>query len=641
MATAVETNDLLALARLLQERLNSELPLVVPIQVKCVLQDGNLLVLGQDASRDEQTEPIFSLLQDSIEALQITFPGSIWEETQQVCLYLRASGERQPFAAREFQLEKSPVAKGLEKEVSSTPFVWDNSAANIFNWEPEESAIESFELDSDRSLEAEKHHLDRDLNSPPAAVSNVMESLSLEEPVPESKSEPNSIPAEQIPPPKADRPRPKKLSPLMLNLGAGVAAIGVLGGIYVLTRPCVIGQCSAIASAKELDTASIQAFRNAKNEQDIWKGRQLLTKATQELSSIPFWSKYHSNAQKILPTYKSKIANVDPVLIALNKAEVATEKSQIDLQTIQDLQASRQTWQQAIASLNRVSRNAPLYSLAQQKIKEYQGKLAATNYKYNLENQGETKLTIAKKTAQLAQVRQEAAKTLNHWQQVEATWEAAINSLRAVSPNTNAYQEAKQLMDNYNSSLARTRQRKSQEELAVTIYNQAIDIANLAKSYEQKSQWTQALSTWRRASTYIQQIPENTFYYEKAKPISDRYNNSLRIARGKLQIAVVMQKASADLNKICAGAPRICDNTVTFEKLKVYLTPAYVNGVRRTAMTAGLSGDAKTLAGVDDHLKTLQLALEAISENSGIPIEIYDNRRVLIGRYVPKQIANQ
>jgi len=204
-----------------------------------------------------------------------------------------------------------------------------------------------------------------------------------------------------------------------------------------------------------------------------------------------------------------------------------------------------------------------------------------------------------------------------------------------------AYEEAQQLISSYQPNFATVRDRKNQEEISDKIYNQAISIATLAKNLEQQNQLTKAVATWRRASTYAKQVVPGTYYYDLSQPLSDNYTNSLRQAQTKLQTTLIVQKASTDLNRICAGVPKICDATVNLQVIKAYLTPAYVASVRRTAMTAGLQGDANTIAGVDDHLKTLQAALEAISENAGITLEIYDHNRSLIGRYIPKQIANR
>ena len=633
METAVQQNDLQALAGLLQENLNSELVTDVPIQVKCVFQHDTLMVLAQEANLNiAHSQSIFNTLQDSIEALQLSFPESVWQKAQQVRLFLRVAGERQPFATHEFALPKQHESPDSDKQNSEGSFLLD-SFANVFKWEDSADENQPSQPKDAVNLAEIKEE---------TANQVIAESTSPaeqpEEPITESKSVKEAVLSPEKPTPKAESSKLKLPSASsIIRVGAGVAIVGTLGAFYVLTRPCVLGECTTIKTAQKLNQEAAKTLKNAKAEGDIQKGKEYLTDATDKLAAIPFWSKYHPEAQKLLNNYKQQTAKIDPLLKALDKAELAAQKSQDPPHTVQEWQDIQVNWRQAIAALNQVPKNSPAYSLAQQRLKIYQINLNAISQRIKQEQEAETKLAAAQETANLAQVRQNAAKTLNHWQQAASTWEATINTLAAIPPNTMAYSEAQQLQNKYLPNLGTARARVSQEQVSANIYNQAIAIANLAKNHERNNQWTQAVISWRRAATYTDQIPSGTFYYAQAQQLNENYNISLRQAQAKLQVALVVQKAQSDLSRICAGVPKICDYIVTGQGIKVYLTPAYINGVRRTAMTAGLSGDAKTLASVDDHLKTLQAALEAISENAGITLEIYDQNRSQIGRYVPKQ----
>lgn len=644
METAVQKDDLQALGQLLQERLNSELATEVPIQVKCTFQDDVLLTLAQEANPlVDQAQLIFRVLQETIEGLQLSFPSSVWERTQQVRLFLRAAGQRQPFAVHEFKLEKSADSDESYFSDPEAAFMLGNSDENVFKWQEQSDDIWESILQEESNFDEAREDTETEAVAESTLNSNSRSDLPLEEPkATDLEPAPDPIPQEQIPVGKPDRRRPEFKVPLPVwKIGAGVAIVGALGGIYALTRPCVLGECPAIQTAKQLSQESAQTFRNSKNEQDVNKGKQKLTKAIEQLQDIPFWSKHHSSAQLQLQIYKAAVSKIDPVLKGLEKAKVAAQNSQDPPHPVQQWQEIQTLWKEAVASVKEVPKNSPVYTLAQQKLKTYQANLATINNRVKQEQQAETRLAAAKETARLAEVRQSVAKTWNHWQQVESTWEAAMNSLSSIPKSTIGYEEAQQLLSSYQPNFATVRDRKNQEEMSAKIYNQAIAIATLAKNLEQKNQWTQAVATWRRASTYAQQVPPGTYYYAQSQPLSDNYTNSLRQAQTKLQTTLIVQKASTDLDKICAGVPKICDRTVDLQGIKVYLTPAYVNSVRRTAMTAGLSGDANTLAGVDDHLKTLQTALEAISENAGVSLEIYDHNRSLIGRYIPKQIANR
>ncbi|MBD2181082.1 hypothetical protein [Aerosakkonema funiforme] len=723
METAERKNDLQTLGQLLQDSLNSELAIEVPIQVKCVLQDDTLVTLAQDPNPViTEAQPIFRVLQETIEALQVAFPNPVWEQTQQVRLFLRAAGQRQPFAAHEFKLEKLPFWEdadrnmfGWEEESDDPPLspypwksIFDEETADdrteaaaastltsdressrspwnsIFDEEtadsPTEAAASSLKSEKSApqpsrsswnsifdeespdphtetvpasSLRSEKSDT-QPSRSPKNSIfdeetpdnrteaaastlrsnrSDAIEDLPLEEPAIDSRPDPEMPKRDRV---LRRRRRQFKLPQSAYKIGVGVAAVAIVGGIYALTRPCVLGECTPIQTAKQLSRESAQTLREAKNEQDINLGKEKLSKAIQELESIPPWSGDRASAQLQLQIYKGVVTKIDIILKAMDKAKVASQKSQNPPHSVQQWQEIQSVWKEAIAAVKQIPKNSLIYPLAQQKLNEYQDNLTAIDRRVKQEQQAEIKLANGKEIAQLAEVRQGVAKTLGHWRQVESTWQAAIASLSSIPKTTTFYQEAQQLIASYQPNFAAVRDRKNQEENAAKIYNQAITIGDLAKNLEQQNQLTQAVATWRRASTYAQQVPTGTYYYSQAQPLSESYINSLRQAQAKLQVALIVQKATGDLNKTCAGVPKICDHTVNLQGIKVYLTPAYVNSVRRTAMTAGLNGDANTLAGVDDHLKTLQAALEAISENARVPLEIYDQNRALIGRYVPK-----
>ncbi len=643
METAVQKDDLQALGQLLQELLNSELATKTAIQVKCTFQNDILLILAQEANPlVDQAQPIFRVLQETIEGLQLSFPSSVWEQTQQVRLFLRATGQRQPFAVHEFKLEKSADSDESSLSDSEAAFIRGNSDENAFKWQEESDDIWESVLQDESNLDEATEDAGKEAVAESTLNSNLMADLPLEEPTTDLEPDPDPIIQEHIPGAKVDRKKPPfKVPQSVWKIGAGMVIVGALGGIYALSRPCAVGECPAIQTAKQLSQSSAQTLRNAKNDRDVNQGKEKLTQAIEQLESIPFWSKHHSSAQRQLPIYKGAVAKVDSLLNAVDKAKVAAQKSQNPPHPVQEWQEIQTLWNQAIASLKQVPKNSPVYPITQEKLKTYQANLAAINNRVKQEQQAETRLASGKETARLAQMRQSVAKTLNHWQQVESTWQAAINSLSSIPKTTMAYEEAQQLISSYQPNFATVRDRKNQEEISDKIYNQAISIATLAKNLEQQNQLTKAVATWRRASTYAKQVVPGTYYYDLSQPLSDNYTNSLRQAQTKLQTTLIVQKASTDLNRICAGVPKICDATVNLQVIKAYLTPAYVASVRRTAMTAGLQGDANTIAGVDDHLKTLQAALEAISENAGITLEIYDHNRSLIGRYIPKQIANR
>ncbi|MBE9229964.1 hypothetical protein IQ264_31680 [Phormidium sp. LEGE 05292] len=644
MQTAVRPSELQELAKFLQERLQAELAGEVPLQVRCMLQNDVLLVLAQHSqSVAPEAQPIFRVLKQTIQQAQPEF-------TEKVRLYLRAVGQKQPRAWEDFIIEKSPAwLDNLELNDDD-----EDDFDDLFRWlgkasqeteEPEENPQESERNSLVSSEKIQEQKLDEStlLNNLVIASeteSDSMADLSLEEPPSQTLPETEPIYQPPIAPKSQQTTKTKRkqisLSPKLVIAAATVTIVAFLSSLYAFSRPCVIGSCPQIKTAKQLGQESTETIKKAKTIQDLEKAKQKLTTTNQLLGSIPLWSSYHGEAQKLLSNYQNQANSIDPVLMAMKKADEAADSSQNYPHSAQEWQDINSLWKQSVALLKQVPKTSPVYPFAQKKLLSYRDNSVEINQKINLEETTENKIAAAKQAAQTAELRQVSAKSLENWQEVESMWEKAIATLASIPRNVTGHEEAQELLDNYQTKLVAVRDRRNQEQISVNIYNQSLTLASLAQSQEQRNQWSEAVSSWRRALTYAQQVPQGTFYYTQTQPLIDSYSSSLNQAQDKLKIALVLQKANTDLTRVCNVSPKICDYIVTRQGIKVYLTPAYVNSVRRTAMSAGINGDANTLAGVDDHIKTLQSALEAISENSVLPLEIYDHTRALIGKYNPK-----
>ncbi|MFB2938763.1 hypothetical protein ACE1B6_26220 [Aerosakkonemataceae cyanobacterium BLCC-F154] len=650
MQTAVRPSDLQELAKFLQERLQAELAGEVKLQVRCMLQNDILLVLAQHSqSFAPEAQPIFQVLKQTIQEAQPEF-------TEKVRLYLRAVGQKQPRAVHDFIIEKSPAwldnpnLNDDEEDDFDDLFRWlgktspesEEPAADLRS-EPEEAPQENISSALFFSEEIAAENSDESPSSNNLVTeaetesdSDSMEDLSLEEPPSQSLAETEVIDEPPVLQKQRLNTEEFSLSPKLLIAAGGVIIVAFLSSLYAFSRPCVIGSCPQIKTAKQLSQESNQTIKKAKQIQDVEKAKQKLTTATKLLGSIPPWSSYHSEAQKLLPSYQNQANLIDPILMAMKKADEAAESSQNPPHSVEKWQEINSLWNQSVALLKQVPKNSPVYPLAQKKLLNYRDYSAEINHRIKVEETSENRIVAAKQAAQTAELRQVSARSLENWQEIESIWEKAIATLSSIPRTATGNEEAQQLVDNYQTKLAIVRDRKNQERISANIYSQSITLASLAQSQEQRNQWSEAVSSWRRALTYAQQVPKGTFYYTQSQPLIDSYSSALNQAQDRLKVALVLQKANTDLNRVCNVSPKICEHIVTRQGIKVYLTPAYVNSVRRTAMSAGINGDANTLAGVDDHLKTLQSALEAISENSVLPLEIYDHTRALIGKYNPK-----
>jgi len=642
METAVKTpvrqTDLQELAKSLQQRLRSELAGEIPLHVRCLLQDRTLLVLVQHPqSTTPEAEPIFRVLQQAVQETQPEF-------CQQARIFLRAVGQKQPAVVHDFTIEKSKSlldGEDLEND--------QDDLDDLFKWlgDTSEEKEEDLGKNNSETLNATKTNDTKEfippeselnlVESPAVLESDSMADLSLEEPPSQTQSEPEPIIDQEI---ATEEPLESNkywgISPKLIVTAAIIAVLGFLASMYAFSRPCVTGSCPQIQTAKRLAQESGETIKKAKTISDVERAKQRLNKATQLLESIPPWSVYYGEAQNLLPNYLTQTNRLDPILTAMEKADQAAEKSQNPPHPMEDWKAIEALWKEAIALLKQVPKTSPVYSLAQQRAKVYRDNLEIITQRIQIEEASQGKIAAAKLAAQAIEARQVGAKSLENWQELESMWEKLTDSLSSLPKTTTADEEAQELLDSYEQKLALVRDRRNQEQISANIYSQSLTLSSLAQAQEEKNQWSEAVSSWRRALTYAQQVPKGTFYYPQAQPLIESYDAALTQAQEKLKVAVVLQKANSDLNRVCAGSPKICDHIVTRQGIRVYLTPTYVNSVRRTAMTAGISGDAGTLAGVDDHLKTLQSALEAISENADLPLEIYDHTRALVGRYSPK-----
>ncbi|HEY9655913.1 MAG TPA: hypothetical protein V6C50_10510, partial [Crinalium sp.] len=293
-------------------------------------------------------------------------------------------------------------------------------------------------------------------------------------------------------------------------------------------------------------------------------------------------------------------------------------------------------WREAIAQLQTISQSNPLYIYAQTRSTAYAANLAAIGKLSLAEQQAQKKLGAAKETAKTAAARQGIAQTSENWQLAQVTWQVAINTLRQIPSSTTSYAEAQRLLSDYQPKLAAARDRATQEQLAQKAFNQAIGLAQRAEAAQTRNQWSQAVANWKDALTNIKQVPNNTAYAELAQPLVTSYSTAAQQAEAQLEVAAARQRTRDDLNRICTGSPRMCTYAIDNDVIRVQFTSGYERKLR-TAFILGQSGDRGTLGGAVNHIETLQTALQTITDNAGLPLEVYSaDGSELIGSFNPK-----
>ena len=518
------------LTQQLQETL-SLLANAVPMQIQCVVKQGNLMVLGQHLPDDTpDPEAVFDALEQAIQDLLPALSTELaLGDTAQAKLYLRALGQRQPYASHSFRLMPAihaplPVAEmvteALEKHASEEE---TGDRTEVLSPHPpsDRDEIRQDHIDVDRVLSQD--HLDT--------------TDSIYDPTYVEPSE--LVPLDLTPEPSLvsglDRAERPSMLPWVLA-GIGISVVGFASGLWIMSRPCVLGACEPLQRAQALSQQSTQAMQTAKTGQELQQVQQQLTEATRLLQSIPAWSSQHGEAEALQQTYRSQAQTLDLVLAAEAKANTASQTSQTLPQPIAALQSAQTLWREAIAQLQTIPQSSSLYAFAQTHLTNYVTNLEAIGTLITAEQQAQKKLAAAKETVKVAEARQGIAQTPENWQLAQTTWQVVINTLQQIPSTTTSYTEAQKLLADYQSKLSAAHDRATQEQIAKKSFNQALALAQRAETAQRQNQWSQAVANWREALTNIKQVPSNTAYTEPAQPLVASYSTSLKQAEGQLRL---------------------------------------------------------------------------------------------------------
>lgn len=612
MSTAVRQRDVQTIAQLIQERLHSELPENLPLRIQCSLKQGNLLILGEHAPEVKLD------LQSTFRAIQQAILSLVGEFSGDLRLYLKVSGRKQPYAFHAFKTPQPVGSVGSgssEAPVKLLDELYLNAPATETEREPEVS--EDIPEETDMPIAASALN---PFAAPPDEPAFEAESTS------DSKY-----------PRYSHRQDSHNSWLLPLYACISIAVVVFPTTFYVTSRPCVIGECQEIRTADRLTQASAKTLQEAKYKQQLVEVQQQLAESRDLLKTIPPWSRDYQNAQRLLQNNSSLSQGLDEMIKALDKGLNAVDKGKNPPHPVQVWTEVSSVWSSAIAFLEEVPEDSPVYALAQQKLPEYRANLSTIQERISRETTSAKRLEKAMSAAKVAQARSGVAQSLNSWETIYSNWQSVINQLEAIPTGTIAYQKAAQLLPSYRAQLALARDRKTTEKISEDAYNQALIEADRAETQARNNQWSLTVAQWKQAISYAEQVPVGTFYYAKSAALIKESKAALQEAEAQLKKALTLQKARADLKKTCEGKPQVCEYTLTEDAIGVWLTADYVRQIRQNATMASRKGDAKIRKGVDQHVNTLRTALEAISDNARIPLELYDPFGVRIGRNSPPQ----
>lgn len=623
MTTAVRPGDLKTIADLIEERLHAELPENLPLRIRCAYKQGNLIVLGEHTPEVKlDLPPTFKAIQQAILALVGYIPG-------QLRLYLRVKGQKNPYAYHAFKTPQ-PLGAVLDPEGGQPVLLLDPSAHRTSNRRKTAPPVNE-EARQAMDLAADAFPLNPFDTPPPEEAFDDQHELEPELPRPQ--------PRPRQRPPQKQRQRKAQTQPSswLLPFSACASIALVLGSatFYGLSRPCAIGTCEQLVTANDLTQDSAELLQAAQYQQQIESAKAQLTAASELLAGIPVWSKDYGTAQRLLRRNRNLTAGLDEMVNALDTALTAVAQGKNPPHPLQVWEGVASNWQQAIALLESVPPDSPVYPLALEKLPTYRANLTEIQGRIQAEKTGREQMQAILSVAKVAQARSGVAQSVESWETIHASWEQVIKQLEALPRGTMAHQEASQLLPNYRSQLELSRDRKTKEKIATEAYEEAVLAADRAENAALNNQWSEAVDQWNQAVASAEQVPTGTYYYPKAAASLQEFKPKREVAQEELKKANLIAKTRADLNNTCQGNPKVCEYTLTDSVISVWLSADYIRKIQQTATVATTNRDPKVRQGLDLHVNTLRTALEAIADNAQIPLELYDPYGAFIGRHTP------
>jgi hypothetical protein len=407
----------------------------------------------------------------------------------------------------------------------------------------------------------------------------------------------------------------------------GVATVAFVGTTtFMLTRPCVMGTCSplqAVAELNQLPTplsavplatypAAPPAFVSVKPNLQGVQGR---------IRQVPQWSAQYAEAAAVTDGLERSIA-------AETTAEKAAEQSRSTPQSVTQWQTAQASWQEAIAQLTDIPAQNPLAPFVQQRLTVYRAHLTVVERQIAAEQDARRRIVQAKKAATMAETRQNSARQLRDWQTATATWQTVVNLLRESPPGTSSESQTSELLRSYAAKLETTRDLTNKELASQKAYTQALQLQKRSQAAEKQNQMTQAASLLQSALTYAQQVPSQTQYYDAAQTLTASL-------AARLEQTQAIAKSRSELTRVCAAAGKICDYTIKPTGIQVRFTPTYEKQINQLKATGVQTGDGQTLEQINQHIASLEAALQVVANTVQVPVQVYSSSNQLVGSFAP------
>ncbi|MBE9100619.1 hypothetical protein [Vacuolonema iberomarrocanum] len=514
---------------------------------------------------------------------------------------------------------------GATDATVSTPidlnaFVADSDGLESFD--PDLSNVDPFALD------------DIDLDADGGSSQSL--SLILWEGEPDSLQDPAQMAemAENLQPPIAAAPHSEtpetekvRVSSRAVWMG-GAIALGFVGSVYGVSRPCVVGNCPELQTAQDLEQAAVQQAETAEDVDGLTEAQGQLHQAIATLETIPNWSRRAGRAQEQQQAYEAHAVTLETLTEVAQVAQTARDHSQGAPLSIDSWTRIIAPLETAINRLDGMSPTNPFYASVQQQQQLYEAQLSGYLRQRDMEQAAQEILSMARQGVEMAEARQQIAQSKEQWQLVRITWQVVVNRLNEVPASTYAMIEAERLLQTYEPRLEGAIAQLQRETTAAERLTKATEYAQQAEASAEQFNWQGAIAAWTNAIRETEQIPPGTAQVSEGETLARRYQNAIDDAQENLDNYLAV---SLEIDRACNGEFRKCRLLTVSDEIRIQLSANYLEAIA----AARNSGSRDLQAVVTEHQLELRRTLQELAARFHLPIEVYDNDSRMLDRHLP------
>ncbi len=219
-------------------------------------------------------------------------------------------------------------------------------------------------------------------------------------------------------------------------------------------------------------------------------------------------------------------------------------------------------------------------------------------------------------------------------------WQDSLQSLEQIAPGSDGYNLAQERLKAYRGEVQQLRQRQQAEKKAQKYYQEAQAQAQLAQENITKKQWSLAVNHWQAALATLKQVPDQGVWAGHSQVLIAAYSSLLRQAQFGLQQALRVQAVQRDLDKLCNQLSKNCEFRIDSQRIQVQLTAAYLEQIWAAALQAKVEGNLQNQVSVLNHIARLEQSLQHISNQAGVPLELYHAQGTKLTEYRPLPQGN-